>query len=240
MKARILEGIHRGSIEERFVPRVQFEWDCCLPTPTPVNRISLVTPSPWPEPRSRGYANSEWPLKNNGLPIATCIPRTPTDLRRANGKWFAARSHGPNSSPKPHPCHVFIKTTTGRTVSLTARTISTTIRTLKNMILTKEGIPPTAYYLTSNGKLLQDNAALSDITSKPPYFIAMNIPLVGGAPTHLATKPNPKICLRTNQRAPSSPHWHPPHPVLTRRSEGMSKYHHTAGYALKGRRPTWP
>ena len=215
MKARILEGIHRGSIEERFVPRVQFEWDCCLPTPTPVNRISLVTPSPWPEPRSRGYANSEWPPKNNGLPIATCIPRTPTDLRRANGKWSAAQPHGLNSSPEPHPCHVFIKTTTGRTVSLTARTISTTIRTLKNMILTKEGIPPTAYYLTSNGKLLQDNAALSDITSKPPYFIAMNIPLVGGAPTHLATKPNPNVCLRTDQRAAASPQWHPPHPPPT-------------------------
>ena len=68
----------------------------------------------------------------------------------------------------------------------------------------------------------------------------MNIPLVGGAPAHLATKRNPKICLRTNQRAPTSPHWHPSHPVLTRRSEGMSKYHHTAGYAPKGRRPTWP
>ena len=81
----------------------------------------------------------------------------PEDLRRTGNEWsaFCIPTSARPSTSLP-TIQVYIKTTTGRTITLYITSGATTIRTLKNLIWTKEGIPTTAYYMTANSRILRD------------------------------------------------------------------------------------
>ena len=67
-------------------------------------------------------------------------------------------------------------------MSYTIQDGTASIKTLKKAILAKEGIPGKAYYITANGNVLKDSARISSTADNSPYFMTMNIPLLGGAP----------------------------------------------------------
>ena len=109
MKARILEGIHRRSVEDSFVPKVHFEWDQCLPTYIPgITKPSMVHWPAAPETWRNRYTKTigYGPPPNIWTPNASCIPQTPMDLRMANGEWSAAPTQALLNPPRSSWCQV--------------------------------------------------------------------------------------------------------------------------------------
>ena len=195
LKRRIIHGIHRESPEEELPPEIHFASDSLMPHLIPTNTASSMiytTPTNGPPTRIpcrfavKGV--SPWTPWDSNIPPPTAQRGTPEDLRLADSVWRASAipTLVDHSATAPSPQQAFIKTPTGRTLYLDITDRDATIRVLKHRIWTTEGIPPSAYYLTANRKILEDETKLASISESPPHFITMVFRLLGGSQKNTA------------------------------------------------------
>ena len=186
MQARIMHGIHRKSIGDQDYPEIVFEEDPCMPHTIPSNTSpnTTLTPAPHGPPETITYwtaASWNHPPKERTSPPST--PKTtPEDLRCAGNRWttFRLPSHE-RSNTNRALLQVYIKSVTGRTISIRIPNENAKIGTLKDLIWSQEGIPPAAYYLSANARKLDNNSIVTTIGKNPPYFMAMKFGLKGGS-----------------------------------------------------------
>ena len=161
-----------------------------IPSNTSPN--TTLTPAPQGPPEKISYyctaASWNHPSKESTSPRPS--PKTtPEDLRRTGNSWTAFRlpSHE-RSNTNRALLQVYIKSVTGRTISIRIPNENAKIGTLKDLIWSQEGIPPHAYYLSANARKLDNNSKVATIGKNPPYFLAMKFGLKGGS------------CLQRNER----------------------------------------
>ena len=142
LKNRIIQGIHRKSTPENFIPGLHFERDPCIPhvTPTTTGASMTYTPSTYDPPNK---IHCQWAAVRSH-PLTSREPYgpfllsqwTPEDLRLTNKVWSASCTSTP-ATPSPAslpPQQAYVKTPTGRTISFDITDRDATIGTVKNLI----------------------------------------------------------------------------------------------------------
>ena len=147
MQARIIHGIHRESIGGQVSPEIVFEKDHCMPHTIPSNTSPSTTTTPAPQGPPKKTSHWTAASRNNPPKKYTSPPpapkATPEDLRLTGNTWTAFRlpSHE-RSNTNRSLLQVYIKSVTGRTISISIPNEDAKIGTLKDLIWSQEGIPP--------------------------------------------------------------------------------------------------
>ena len=101
----------------------------------------------------------------------------PPDER--SGSNLHATTSAPTSSPATGPFEIYIKTLTGKTITLRVTSWSM-LAEVKHLIQNKEGIPPDQMRLVFAGKQLEDGRTLRDYKIQPKSELHLILRLRGG------------------------------------------------------------
>lgn len=103
----------------------------------------------------------------------------------------ASTPHIPPTAPPRHHFQVFVKTLTGKTITVTVSP-TVPVSTLKVLIFTKTGIPPADQRINSNGKHLVDHANIATYCICPNSLLHLSSVLLGGDKCHALPRRQPK------------------------------------------------